>query len=152
MRKQVGLALVLVLSLAGTVSARALPRVTGGGDCQVGSTVFSLAVNVIEDPQGELKGKIQYTREDLEFHADVMCSAVSEDGTVAVAAGPARIQTGSYNPWAGVAIQEGGTGSGDLVRVPGFDTEGAALAYCEEANETFFPAEVIDGDFTIRDW
>jgi len=119
-----------------------------------------VSVNVILDGQGELKGKIQYFHapRSLSMHADVECSGISTDGTVAVAVGPAKVQSDPTHfmdpyPWFGVAVREGGTGSGDRVRVPVFTNEASALVFCGQADtlvNTTWGVEVIDGNYTIR--
>ena len=129
-------------------------KVTGGAETITAAGVtFSMTVNGITTNKG-LKGNIHYSREstagepELFVHASVECLHVSADGMEAEIAGPAMIQANtigaSTNDWFAVAVQEGGTGSGDSVRarfVPaGFVCNG----------ENSFPGDVMEGEFKIR--
>ena len=132
----------------------------GSGNVVAGGINFSLTANALTSGKGEVKGNLQYSREnqsvaDLSVHAKVECYGVLSDGTVATAAGPADVQNDPSNAvpsdyWMYVAVKEGGTGSGDTVRVR-FLSETDAKAMCENPNlETTFPGLVEEGDFTIK--
>jgi hypothetical protein len=136
-----------------------LPKVTGGSDART-SVAFNLAVNVIENQDGDVRGKIQYGRDTqgavlaLKFHAKVECSTTFSDGPYATAVGPiTNVQDNSSGQitetenWAFVAIKEGNP---DRIRVA-IHTMDEALAMCT-AGETAFPASVVDGDYKIRTW
>jgi hypothetical protein len=133
-------------------------NVTGGGQASSGGTDFSITVSARNDGYGNVSGQMEYSREgqsvaDLSMHATVECLSFFEGGTVAVAAGPASAQndpSGAVftDAWMVVEIQEGGTGSGDAVRVRLLSEEDA-LAICEEPSGTF-PGTIYDGNFNIR--
>ncbi|MFH1648874.1 MAG: hypothetical protein ABIA11_04090 [Patescibacteria group bacterium] len=134
-------------------------KVTGGADrIKAGSTYFSLAVNAVHAGKNKdkLTGKIEYSRDTLKFHAETQCVRANQEGTVATIAGP--ITKEQYDPnnaikegdWAYVAIKEGGTGSGDRVRVRIMSPEAAEAACMYPDGETSFPGIVEEGEFKIR--
>lgn len=144
-------ALMVAFALAATAEARAVPQVTGGASLiTAGGIDFSLSVNAIVMPDGEtVKGQIDYERTDLAFTADVECSNVNLDGTVATAAGPVtNYETGSGGAWVAVTVREGGTGSGDQVRVM-LTSEATGKALCSDLGQAT-PGVVHEGNFTIR--
>jgi|GEM_PF-2593574 len=130
-------------------------KVVGGAETiTAGGTTFSLAVNAVYTGKNNdmLKGKIQYSRDGLKFHAESKCALVNAEGNVATVAGPiTKVQEGTIadNTWVYVAIQEGGTGSGDRVRVLLLSEE-VALKSCQNpAGENLFPGLVEKGEFKI---
>ena len=132
-------------------------KITGGGEyIQVGSTIFSLTVNALTTKDAVVKGSIQYTRDDLVFHAPVTCYRifVASDGNwAAVIIGPAKIQEGSAaieNPWVAVCVKEHETGHGEVIRVPWPLTQDQAEAYCGQNYTGSYPATVVEGNFIIR--
>lgn len=167
MRKLMALAAVGVLLGVGLVAGTAVdagngvtPKVTGGADAASGTIDFTLAVNVIEDKDGNVRGKIQYSREDqagaqaLKFHASVECSELFSSGTTATAVGPitnvqedpaGQIDLDTMN-FAVVAVEEG---SPDRVRVYFVSSDDSQSACTTE--ETSFPGIVQDGNYTLRE-
>ena len=151
-----------VLLLASAPAFANGPKVTGGADqILAGNIYFSMAANAVLTGKGEVKGSIQYSREDqpgvtteLFVHADVACFGISTDGAKAVVAGPAKVQSNpaglKTGDWLIIAIKEGGTGYGDSVRVSfGDSTEG--FNRCEAPqNEGTFPGLVYEGEFKLR--
>jgi len=129
-------------------------KVTGGAETiTAGGIIFSMTANGIETPKG-LKGNIQYSREanngavELYVHASVACMWISADGLRAELGGPAMVQSNptgiATNDWLMVAIEEGGTGSGDSVKVNFVPAE----SVCD--GQTSFPGDVLEGEFKIR--
>jgi hypothetical protein len=129
-------------------------KVTGGAETiTAGGVVFSMTANAIQTKSG-LKGHMQYSREaqdgtvELYVHATPECLWVSGDGMKAEMAGPAMVQSNPNgfptNDWLAVAIEEGGTGFGDAVRVHFVD----AGYSCP--GESSFPGDVLEGEFKIR--
>lgn len=161
MKKTILLTLILIIALlAITVPAGAASwksKITGGGQAVAGGTYFSINVSATEKASGEYKGQMQYSRYNgtLDMHASVKCSWISGDGKTALAAGPAKAQNdpGNYvasqGGWMVVMVKEGGTGSGDRVKVIG-STKDAAMNFCSNGFSGGFPGLVVDGNFKIR--
>ncbi len=165
MRKLLRLTGIVALAVtgvfAGTTLAVSGPKVTGGAQSIFsGAIEFSLTANAIETSKG-VKGIIQYSREnqavaDLFMHAKVQCYGIVGDGglgSVAVVAGPCEPQLdpgGACVDWLVIWIEEGGTGSGDAVRVftlPMLE----AVDSCKAPDlADSFPGLVAEGEFKIR--
>ena len=153
-----GLVSVLyVFSLSAIAAAG--DKITGGADSVLaGGISISLTANAVVTGNGSIKGHIQYSREaqtsavELYVHAVAECMWISADGTSAVVAGPATVQSNPNGAptadWFVIAIREGGTGAGDEVRAI-FATEADGLLKCQNG-ETSFPGEVLEGNFTLR--
>lgn len=145
----------ILLVLAAPSAFAGGPKITGGADrINAGGTIISMTVNSINTSNG-IKGSIQYSREanngaaELFVHASSYCMWISADGLRAVVAGPAMVQSGvSGGEWFFAAIQEGGTGYGDMVRA-GFATMTQGMDACTNG-ESSFPGLVEEGEFKIR--
>lgn len=149
------------IQVTGCRSAVEPDKVTGGSEKLIaGGTNFGLAVNAVHAGKNgdKLNGKIEYSRDNLKFHAAIQCVKATPDGMIATVAGPVTKE--QYDPenvinketsdWAYVAIKEGGTGSGDRVRVL-LLSETEALEKCSNPDgETSFPGIVEVGEFKIR--
>ena len=151
-------ALIVATGLGVAVLAAAGGKVTGGAESvDAGGVTFSMTANAITTDKG-LKGHIQYSREaqsgavELYVHAAAKCLWVADDGMSALVAGPAHVQSNpgevETGPWLIAAINEGGIGAGDAVRVA-FAEEWEATNACLEGT-TEFPGLVMEGNFTIR--
>jgi hypothetical protein len=155
--------LAFVLGMGTTVSAdpptKPWSKATGGAQAMAGGVMFSQTVSAKGGVEGA-KGQMQYSREEqmgtpaLWAHARVACLNVAEDVSWAVATGPAFAQ---YDPsgqveigdWMLVEIMEGGTGSGDMLRVR-FVSMTYALGVCQSGPSGSYPGMVYDGNFTLR--
>ncbi len=168
----IGVATIAAVAACGLSTALAGigPKVTGGaGSITAGGVEFSLAANAIEtgkfDPetgeQGEVKGSIQYSRNQqgdvdaLHVHATTTMYDIGDEGVKAVVCGPAEAQ---FDPSGAVGsddylvvnLLEGGTGSGDRVRVRLLSGK-EVKANCSDARSNdSFPGIVNEGEFKIR--
>jgi hypothetical protein len=157
----IGLTVVLLLGSVGVVkaeinsSSQKPEKIVGGAETiKADGVTFSLSVNAVYTGKNNdvLKGKILYSRDNLKFHAETNCVMVNSEGNVATVAGPiTEVYEGSVgnNEWAYVAIQEGGIGSGDRVRVRLLSEEDAMENCQNPAGETTFPGLVEEGEFKI---
>lgn len=144
------LTLLALTIVAVPVSAgRWTEQVTGGGQAVAGDTYFSVTASAWKDGESNVSGQIQYSRDDLEFHATAMCFNTF-DGT-AVVAGPAWAQEGDVedDAWAIIEIMEDGVGSGDWVRVR-LKSQDVAESVCANGPSGSYPGMIYDGNFNIR--
>jgi hypothetical protein len=143
--------IMLALVIALPAGAAWTMKVTGGGQARAGGTDFSITVSAKDTGSGDVTGQMEYSRSDLAMHASVKCLGFFNDGSVAVAAGPAKAQIGHIDEgaWMVVEIQEGGKGSGDRVRVR-LMSQSSAKAVCNSPSGSF-PGAIYDGNFNLRD-
>lgn len=168
----IGVATIVAVAACGlsTAIAGVGPKVTGGaGSITADGVEFSLAANAIEtgkfDPetgeQGEVKGSIQYSRNEqggtsaLHVHATTTMYDIGDEGVKAVVCGPAEAQfdpSGEVGPddYLVVNLLEGGTGSGDMVRVRLLSGEEVKTNCSDAGSNTSFPGVVNEGEFKIR--
>lgn len=117
-------------------------KVTGGGDALAGGTAFSLTMSATDD-----SGQFQYARDGLVMHGTINCTFVAEDESYAVMSG---VVTHAPVPAPGfvegaevsIAVQEGGNGAGDAVRI-------WPSSLCGEYGGGF-PGSYYDGNINIR--
>lgn len=143
----IAIALGLMLALAlPAVAANWSQKVTGGGLASAGGADFSLTMSA-----SDVGGQWQYSRTDGVTniaHGTIDCIFVSDDETHAVMSGPVtHVEAGTTfsegDTWT-IAVQEGGKGSGDSVRIwERGDTT------CTEYNGGY-PGTYFDGNINIR--
>lgn len=141
----IAIALGLTLALAiPAVAASWTEKVTGGGWASAGGDDFSLTMSA-----SDVGGQWQYSRTDGVTniaHGTIDCIYVHEDQSYAVMSGPVtHVEAGTTfaegDTWS-IAVQEGGKGSGDRVRIWEAD-------HCDEYDGGF-PGIYFDGNVNIR--
>jgi hypothetical protein len=143
---------LVVLLVIGMFAALALPasgaswedKVTGGGWASAGDTDFSLTMSA-----SDVGGQWQYTREEqasataLTMHGTIDCLYVADDLSYAVMSGPVtNVSVGTFGDTVTIAVEEGGVGSGDRVRIWAGSTCGSYTGS--------FPGTYFDGNVNIR--
>jgi hypothetical protein len=116
----------------------------------------TFAVDVYATANG---GFMHYSRREEngteDFIADVVCTHVFEGGKQIQLAAKVSILIAGPNPveesYVGLAICRDGGGPGvDSVRIPGFNSEADARAYCDPGRlDSFHPAIVVRGMFNF---